>query len=705
MNHKSNQRQFTLRAVLVGLFVGSIVCFSNVSMMSMPSSLIGFAIFKAISSHLTYTFTPVENVLVQTVAVAVGSMPLTASLVGVIPAVEHLLKKHEGGPIELSLIHIIIWSLGVAFFGVFFAVPLRKQVIVKEKLKFPSGTATALLISVLHGDREGVNIAAEAPVHDTVDAAGRPLPPRDEPLPSEEKHFWRQSMRSLLYAFLFSGAFTLLSYFVPMIRDLPVFGAPAAQYWLWTVNPSPAYVGQGIIMGFETTMHMLVGAIIGWGILSPLAKERGWAPGDVSDWKNGARGWIVWVSLAIMLADSVFSLGSLVFDNIWDAYVAHRKKKEVEAHRDPIHDFSEPLLPTRPSLGVGRSSRDPRDPSGRTASMAVLYSPKIGARDDGEAHSSSIHHDHHLRHRHPHKSEGDDYDGAEVSEEIDAPPEHLISGRVVYIGLFLSALLCIGAIAIVFPQTPLSASTAAFFLALVMSVMGVRALGQTDLNPVSGISKLTQLIFAMIIPSSNKHAVLINLVAGATSEAGAMQAGDLMQDLKTGYILGASPKAQFYGQLIGAAFGSVISAIIYKIYSNVYEIPSKLFQVPAAYVWIDCSRLMYGQGLPSHAYQYAMVFGAVFAVTTLVKTRLLKGSSYAAIIPGGVAVAIGMYNVPSFTLGRLIGGLFQGYSRRLAKGKDRELALIILASGLILGEGVVSMVNLFLAFWGVPHLE
>jgi uncharacterized oligopeptide transporter (OPT) family protein len=61
--------------------------------------------------------------LVQTVAVAVGSMPLTASLVGVLPAVEHLLKKSEGGPIHLSLTHIIIWSLGVAFFGVFFAVP------------------------------------------------------------------------------------------------------------------------------------------------------------------------------------------------------------------------------------------------------------------------------------------------------------------------------------------------------------------------------------------------------------------------------------------------------------------------------------------------------------------------------------------------------------------------------------------------------
>jgi uncharacterized oligopeptide transporter (OPT) family protein len=45
--------------------------------------------------------------------------------------------------------------------------------------------------------------------------------------------------------------------------------------------------------------------------------------------------------------------------------------------------------------------------------------------------------------------------------------------------------------------------------------MGVRALGETDLNPVSGISKLAQLFFALIIPQSNKSSVLINLVAGA----------------------------------------------------------------------------------------------------------------------------------------------------------------------------------------------
>eukprot|EP00967_Tisochrysis_lutea_P116340 scaffold187257_cov35-Tisochrysis_lutea.AAC.2 len=52
-----------------------------------------------------------------------------------------------------------------------------------------------------------------------------------------------------------------------------------------------------------------------------------------------------------------------------------------------------------------------------------------------------------------------------------------------------------------------------------MQVLAVRALGQTDLNPVSGVGKLSQIIFAGLSPG----AIVPNVVAGAVAEAGAMQ--------------------------------------------------------------------------------------------------------------------------------------------------------------------------------------
>lgn len=171
----TSAQSFTPRSLLVGLAIGTLITFSNtyfglqtgwISSMAMPSSLIGFAVFKSMSRFLSFPFSPIENVLIQTVAGAVGTMPLGCGFVGVIPALEYLLRdgpdgprgidgddgQGEGGPLKLGLGKLIIWSLGVCLFGVVFAVPLRKEVIVREKLKFPSGTATALMIRVFHGE-------------------------------------------------------------------------------------------------------------------------------------------------------------------------------------------------------------------------------------------------------------------------------------------------------------------------------------------------------------------------------------------------------------------------------------------------------------------------------------------------------------------------------------------------------------------------
>lgn len=61
-----------------------------------------------------------------------------------------------------------------------------------------------------------------------------------------------------------------------------------------------------------------------------------------------------------------------------------------------------------------------------------------------------------------------------------------------------------------------------------------------------------------------------------------------------------------------------------------------------------------------------------------------------------------MYNVPSFTLARALGGLLSWYWRRW-RGRE-ETPVVVLASGLILGEGLCSIVNLALASARVPHL-
>lgn len=406
---------------------------------------------------------------------------------------------------------------------------------------------------------------------------------------------------------------------------------------------------------------MLLGAVAGWAILSPLAKFQGWAPGPVDSWDNGSQGWIVWVSLSIMLADAVVSLGWLLLRPLWSFVLQHGSGilRAAKQKRLMIHLRS---LLGRPREGLSD------------------YDRSIGAA-------------------------GSTRDGMlSLTDEDDAPPEHLISTKVIIIGLVLSLVWCIVAIQISFAGVISVGLTAlALLLALVLSVMGVRAQGETDLNPVSGISKLTQLIFALVTPPGTPGAVTINLIAGGISEAGALQAGDLLQDLKTGHLLDASPKAQFYGQLIGSAVGAVVSAAVYKLYTHTYKIPGGIFQVPTGFVWIFTARLVTGQGLPPRAAEFAVVAGALWAFLTIL--RIFAGLRYPKLvpyIPGGIAVAVGMYNTPAFTLTRTLGGVFLWIWTRLHEGE--EVRMVVLASGLILGEGIMSIVNLALASARVPHL-
>ncbi|KAJ5179456.1 hypothetical protein N7492_002666 [Penicillium capsulatum] len=753
----TSAQSFTPRSLFVGLVIGALITFSNtyfglqtgwISTMAMPSALIGFSVFKVLTKYLSFPFTPIENVLIQTVAGAVGTMPLGCGFVGVIPALEFLLKdgedgpkgdggEGEGGPLQLNFWKLVIWSLGVCLFGVVFAVPLRREVLVREKLRFPSGTASALMLRVLHGaDSEKKPVPDQHPdgvLNPEVEAPAqqeeqcrlllKDVDPEDQTIYSD----WRSKMRILIGAFVVSAIYTLFSYFVPLVRDIPLFGVGLAHNWLWTLNPSPAYIGQGIIMGPSTCMHMLFGAVLGWGILSPLAKARGWAPGPVDSWEDGSKAWIVWISLAIMLADSLVSLGWLVLKP-----VAIRTPRWIALFRTTY-------------LGQWIALRLP---SSQTDDHAYVDYSALETRRDSMAleNHDSLH------------------VATAKAEDEDAPPSQLVSNRTVAILLPLTLILNVICMHIVFGDiiSPWLSSLATI-LALLLSIMGVRALGETDLNPVSGISKLTQLLFSLATPSSHfsrRTALVTNLLAGAVSESGALQAGDMMQDLKTGHILGASPKAQFYGQVIGSLVGAVLSTAVYKIYVNTYEIPGEMFQTPTAYVWIFTARLVTGQGLPEMAWQASIIAGIVWVVITALRIAAASPSfavhgkppAWRDWIPGGIAVAVGIFNVPSFTLARAIGGVIAWWwSRENSNAARRSVSndnssgiddarasttqddyrstqdtetpssrepqpgaiekadiasstVVVLASGLILGEGIMSIGNLLLASGKVPHM-
>ena len=205
-------------------------------------------------------------------------------------------------------------------------------------------------------------------------------------------------------------------------------------------------------MGCVTTTHMLIGAILGWAILSPLAKNNGWAPGDVADWERGSKGWIVWVSLAIMLADSIVNIGWLVLRPLMHYGPQWLASVRDMAHRGELRSVMTPkAIYTRiqdSDVPANSSSIEPEDSS---STSVGLSKPPLGDLP-----------------------------------EPDAPPEHLISNRIVLGGFIVAVGLTIAGVHIAFPGImPFWATILSILFSLVLSLMGVRALGETDLNPVS----------------------------------------------------------------------------------------------------------------------------------------------------------------------------------------------------------------------------
>lgn len=131
-------RNFTLRAVVVGMLVGIIVNLSNTyyglvagtsEQMPTVSVLFGYIGF-ALSSKFGFApLTKAETVLQMSTATATGCVTVTAGFAEFIPGIEYLLGPRDGGPMHLTWGEMFMWALGLCFFRIVFAALLRKPLV------------------------------------------------------------------------------------------------------------------------------------------------------------------------------------------------------------------------------------------------------------------------------------------------------------------------------------------------------------------------------------------------------------------------------------------------------------------------------------------------------------------------------------------------------------------------------------------------
>lgn len=148
------------RAILCAIVLGCAICFANmyfglqagtVNAMPMQTALLGFTFFRSIRHYCSTPLSPAETTSIEVVAGALGLAPFRSGFIGLIPALEFLTTTMEKGPIRFSFGQLLVWSVATCCLGSVFAAPFRWLFIIRERLRYPSATATGTLIGVLFG--------------------------------------------------------------------------------------------------------------------------------------------------------------------------------------------------------------------------------------------------------------------------------------------------------------------------------------------------------------------------------------------------------------------------------------------------------------------------------------------------------------------------------------------------------------------------
>ncbi len=566
--YKGNKiNEFTPKVLFVGMFLAMIMVAMNVYMGlkigwgvggSLIAVILSFAFMKMlISIGIVAGYTTLENNITQTMASAGGSI---GCIVNIIPALTLM-------GVDMPWWKIFLWVFFTSFLGVFFAVPLRKQVVVHEKLKFPTGTAAATTIEAMHA--EGSDGMKKAMVLIGTGLLG--------------------SLVKVL-----QDAFHKIPDMIP--ATFFSIGKYKSEQLTMGVAVSPMLFGAGFLVGLRVTITMMGMGLITWLVIAPWLVDSGIVA------TMGYRKiihWTMWPGIALMVTSGLTATAMR-----WKVFVNAFKsmKSAKDGDNDALTDFKHLEVPmTLWAVGLSISS----------------------------------------------------------------------------IGLILIMKMVFG--------VPIVLAVLSIFIAFFLSIIAVRATGETDINPVSSLGNITQIIFGAIHPGSTTTTLL---TAGVTY-SGASEAADMMQDLKTGYLVGATPKKQFYAQLIGLTVGALAAVPVYLAITSKYGIATKEMPALGAITASGVAKLVSsGTKLPKYvdvALFISIAIGIIIPVVEKYKPKIAR------FFPSAMGLGLAMV-LPAFYAVVMFAGSFVQWLLSL-KWKDlMDKYSISIASGGIAGEGITGAV-------------
>lgn len=580
--------QLTLRAIATGMVLGVLLTPCNIYSglkigwtfnMSITAALLSYAFWKIFETTAqTERWGLLENNINQTTASSAASI-ISSGLVAPIPALAIL----TGEQLPWSLLSV--WVFSVSLIGIVVAVGLRQQMLIRDRLPFPAGVATAETVREIYG--KGGEALARVKVLLTAGGIAGILKIFNDAILTIPK------MATGL-AIPLKGALTKTGLSTVSLSNLG-----------FVLDPSLLMVGFGAIIGLRAGLSLLIGAILAWGLIGPWVLTQGWIPAESLPsegyWFGPMVEWLLWPGVTLMVVASLTS-----FACSWGSMVT----------------------------GAILSRKNP----------ASLFTP---------------------------------------NDPFVVPRQWFVIG------------LCISLVFGVMTQITLfniSMGTAvlAVLLSFVLAIVAGRVSGETGITPIGAMGKVTQLTFGFLIPGN----VTTNLMAANVTGGAAGQCADLLHDLKTGLLLGASPRFQALAQIFGVLTGSLVGSAVYLIL--IPDPQSMLLTIewpaPAVATWKAVAEVFQlgSEAIPPGSL-LAMSIASILGVGMVVLDQSVP-PSISRWIPSastmGLAFVIPAWNSLSLFLGALLGAILMRYAKTWA-----ERFVMALAAGLVAGESLAGVAS------------
>lgn len=611
-----NTPQLTLRAVLMGSTLGFFLAFTNLYVglktgwslgVALTACILSYSIWKALSRAglVKGEMTILENNCMQSAASSAGYSTGTLAF-SAFPAML-ILSATSANPQgeQLAWPVMAMWILSVAALGVVMAVPMKRSLINRERLKFPSGIAAATTLQSLYASGQEAIKKSRALTWSAIIAGLFPLG-IDLNLIAKKGSAAREP--------IFDASSALFDWLPSMGQKLDASGnlvATKLSDWTMVFDHNPVMIGAGALVGLRVAISMFLGGLALAYVVGPMGLTAEWTAPSGKVLTAVTKPGSAWKELGL-----------------W---------------------FGAPLMVSASLMGIAVQWR--------TFVKAFSKFSRSSKEEDSNA---------------------------AIKKSAEVPL------RWVSVGFCVAGASVVTLASIHF-DVPVLYGISAVALTFVLALVAARATGESDITPMGAMGKISQLTYGVLIPQSTTA----NLMTAGITSGAAISCADLLNDLKSGYLLGADPRRQFFAQLSGIFGGTIATVIGY--YLLVPDATALLgsadhppqFPAPAAQAWRAVAEL-FRDGIsnmhPMH--RDAIVVGLVVGVViTLLETAAPKLRNW---LPSPTGVGLGFILPFQYPLSMLIGAIAAHIWQRRDEASAKAY-LIPVSAGIVAGVSIIGV--------------